>query len=444
MGRKKAEFDTTGGVAQSTGNELAAWTYDSLKKGKPTASIRYVGGTGGSAYTDKVLGYDSHGWAQASELVVPAAEGALIGNYIHQNTYNLTGTLRNYTDQDPTTVKLPQETVSYNYDAYGRPTSVGGGTNSWDYVDKLSYTEFDEPYQLTYGTSGNFAQQTLNYDDQTRRLKDSTTTTQSGAAIADKTSYAYQPSGNVTKITDKLETGSTDTQCFDYDWAQRLKDAWTATDDCSATPASGASSTVGGPSSYWQSWSYDATGARTSQVDHDTTGDTTHDATSSYNPFAAGKGPAHAVSTVDTVVPGDSTADTTNAYTYDQDGNVLTRTTRAGTDTLTYNDEGSLSELASTGSAGDTKYLYDADGGLLIRHSPDGTTLYTGDEEITLKPGATSADGVRYISIMRRDGGHPLLRRQVHLPDSRPPGNRHPGDRLPDSAGGPPPVQALR
>ncbi|MET7477803.1 RHS repeat-associated core domain-containing protein [Streptomyces sp. NPDC005648] len=399
MGRKKAEFDTTGGVAQSTANELAAWTYDTLKKGKPTASIRYVGGTGGSAYTDKVLGYDSHGWAQASELVVPAAEGALQGNYIHQNTYNLTGTLKSYTDQDPTAVKLPQETVSYNYDAYGRPTSVGGTTNSWDYVDKLSYTEFGEPYQFTYGTSGNFAQQTLNYDDQTHRLTDSTTISQSGAAIADKTSYTYQPSGNVTKITDKLETGSTDTQCFDYDWAQRLKDAWTATDSCAATPATGVSTTVGGPSPYWQSWSYDATGARSTQVDHDTTGNTSRDATASYTPFAAGKGPAHAVSTVKTVVPGDSTASTTNTYTYDQDGNVLTRTTRAGTDTLTYNNEGNLSELASTGSAGDTKYLYGADGGLLIRHSPDGTTLYTGDEEITLKTGATTAEGVRYISI---------------------------------------------
>ncbi|MEV6496640.1 RHS repeat-associated core domain-containing protein [Streptomyces prunicolor] len=399
MGRKKAEFDTTGGAAQSAGNELAAWTYDTLKKGEPTASTRYVGGTGGSAYTDKILGYDSHGWAQASELVIPAAEGALAGNYIHQNTYNLTGTLRSYTDQDPTAVKLPTETVSYNYDAYGRPTSVGGTTNSWDYVDKLSYTEFDEPYQLTYGTSGNFAQQTLNYDDQTHRLTDSTTITQSGAAIADKTSYSYQPSGNVTKITDKLETGSTDTQCFDYDWAQRLKDAWTATDDCATTPASGASTTVGGPSPYWQSWSYDATGARSSQVDHDTTGDTTHDATASYTPFTAGKGPAHAVSQVNKVVPADSTADTTNAYTYDQDGNVLTRTTRAGTDTLTYNDEGNLSELSSTGSSGDTKYLYSADGGLLLRHSPDGTTLYTGDEEITLKTGAADADGVRYISI---------------------------------------------
>ncbi|WP_330264770.1 RHS repeat-associated core domain-containing protein [Streptomyces griseorubiginosus] len=399
LGRKTAEFDTTGGVAQSTGNELAAWTYDTLKKGKPTSSIRYVGGTSGSAYTEKVLGYDSHGWAQATELVVPAAEGALAGNYIHQNTYNLTGTLKNYTDQDPTTVKLPQETVSYTYDAYDRPTAVGGTTNSWSYVNKLSYTEFDEPYQFTYGTSGNFAQQTLNYDDQTHRLADSTTVTKSGAAIADKTAYSYQPSGNVTKISDKLENGQTDTQCFAYDWAQRLKSAWTATDDCAATPAPGAASTVGGPSPYWQSWTYDATGARATQVDHDPTGVTAKDATATYTPVAAGAGPAHAVSQVNTVVPGDSTANTTNSYTYDDDGNVLTRTTRAGTDTLTYNDEGALSDLSSTGSAGDTKYLYGADGTLLLRRSPDATTLYTGDEEITLKSGASSADGVRYISL---------------------------------------------
>ncbi|WP_406446857.1 polymorphic toxin-type HINT domain-containing protein [Streptomyces sp. NBC_01613] len=397
MGRKKAEYDITGGATPSTSNELAAWTYDTLKKGKPTASIRYVGGTSGSAYTEKVASYDSHGWPQATQLVIPAAEGALQGTYTTQNRYNLTGTLSSYTDAVPTTVKLPQETVGYTYDAFNRPTSVAGDT--WSYVNKLSYTEFDEPYQLTYGTSGNFAQQTLNYDDQTHRLTDSTTISQSGAAIADKTSYAYQPSGNVTKITDKLETGATDTQCFDYDWAQRLKDAWTGTDDCAATPAPGASTTVGGPSPYWQSWTYDATGARSKQVDHDPTGDTSHDATSSYTPFAVGAGPAHAVSEVDKVVPGDSTANTTNAYTYDADGNVQTRTTRAGTDTFNYNDEGNLSELSSTGSAGDTKYLYDASGSLLLRHSPDATTLYTGDEEITLKTGAASADGVRYISI---------------------------------------------
>ncbi|MFJ8333621.1 RHS repeat-associated core domain-containing protein [Streptomyces sp. NPDC094437] len=397
MGRKKAAYDITGGATPSTTNELAAWTYDTLKKGKPTASVRYVGGTSGSAYTEKVAGYDSHGWPQATQLVVPAAEGALQGTYTTQNRYNLTGTLSSYTDAVPAAVKLPQETVGYTYDAYNRPTAVAGDT--WGYVQKLSYTEFDEPYQLTYGTSGNFAQQTLNYDDQTHRLTDSTTITQSGAAIADKTSYSYQPSGNVTKIADRLQTGSTDTQCFDYDWAQRLKDAWTATDDCAATPAPKASTTVGGTSPYWQSWTYDATGARSSQVDHDPSGDTSRDVTASYTPFAAGKGPAHAVSAVDKVTPADSAADTTDSYTYDEDGDVRTRTTRAGTDTFTYDDEGHLSELASTGSSGDTKYLYDADGSLLIRHSPDATTLYTGDEEITLKAGATSADGVRYISL---------------------------------------------
>ncbi|MFL5993472.1 MAG: hypothetical protein ACJ736_03990 [Streptomyces sp.] len=70
-----------------------------------------------------------------------------------------------------------------------------------------------------------------------------------------------------------------------------------------------------------------------------------------------------------------STARRTTHDTYYDDGNVRTRTTRAGTDTLTYDDEGDPSELSSTGSAGDTKYLYDADGTLLLRHSPDATTL---------------------------------------------------------------------
>ncbi|MFF8993344.1 RHS repeat-associated core domain-containing protein [Streptomyces sp. NPDC014983] len=399
LGRKIAEYDTTGNADPAPGNQLAAWAYDTLKKGRPTSSTRYVGGTSGTAYTSKVLGYDSHGWAQATELVVPSSEGALAGNYIHQNHYRLTGTLSRYTDQDPATVTLPEETVSYTYDSYDRPIGVGGDTNGWAYVSGLTYTEFDEPKQFTYGTSGNFAQQTLSYDDQTHRLSQSLTVTQSGQAIADQAKYGYKPSGNVTKITDKLETGQTDTQCFGYDWAQRLKAAWTATDDCQATPAPGASTTVGGPSPYWQSWAYGDTGARQTQVDHDPAGDTSHDTTATYTPFTTGKGPAHAVSQVTKANPADSTADTTNTYTYDADGNVLTRTTRAGTDTFTYDDEGKLTDLSSTGTAGDTKYVYDADGNPLIRRSPDATTLYTGDEELTLKKGATSADGLRYISI---------------------------------------------
>ncbi|MBV2358022.1 HNH endonuclease [Streptomyces sp. J2-1] len=400
MGRKTAEYDVTGGATPAAANQLAAWTYDTLKKGLPSASTRYVGGSTGTAYTSKVLGYDSHGWVQATQLVVPSSEGALAGTYLHQNRYNLTGTLQSYTDQDPAAVKLPSETVSYTYDSADRPIGVGGDTNGWAYVSGLTYTEFDEPQQYTYGTSGNFAQQTLTYDDQTHRLTGSTTVTRSGAAMADQTKYAYQPSGNVTRITDKLETGQTDTQCFGYDWAQRLKAAWTATDGCAATPAPGNSATVGGPSPYWQSWTFDATGARQAQVDHSTSGDTSLDTTATYTPFAAGaKQPAHAVAQVNRSTPTDPASNTSNTYTYDGNGNVQTRTTRAGTDTFTYDDEDRLAELSSTGGAGDTSYQYGADGGLLLRHSPDGTTLYTGDEEITLKKNATGADGVRYISL---------------------------------------------
>lgn len=109
-----------------------------------------------------------------------------------------------------------------------------------------------------------------------------------------------------------------------------------------------------GPSPYWQSWSYDATGARPQQVDHAPSGDTSHDTTATYTPYDAGKGLAHAVAQLDKVTPGDPASNTTNAYTYDEDGNVLTRTTRAGTDTLHYDDESNLSELSSAGSADDT------------------------------------------------------------------------------------------
>ncbi len=391
LGRKKAEFDLTGGADPTTANELASWTYDTLKKDRPTSSTRYAGGTSGAAYTKKVLGYDSHGWVQGTQLVIPSTEGALAGNYTTSNHYKLTGTLSEYSEGLPTTVTLPGETVGYTYDKYGRPIDVEGDINGWAYVSDLKYTEFDEPSQFTYGTDGNFTQQTLAYDDQTHRLTGSTLTTKSGAAISDQTKYAYQPSGNITKITDKLETGATDTQCYSYDWAQRLSAAWTAKDDCAGAPGA---ATVGGPSPYWQSWTYDGTGARLTQTDHDATGSS--DTTATYTPFAAGQGPAHAVSQVTRTGPTDSTV---NTYGYDAAGNATTRTTRAGTDTLTYDDEGDLSELSSTGTAADTTYQYDADGTLLLRRSPDATTLYAGDEELTLKKGATSADGIRYISI---------------------------------------------
>lgn len=44
-------------------------------------------------------------------------------------------------------------------------------------------------------------------------------------------------------------------------------------------PSPGDSGTVGGPSPYWQPWSYDAAGDRATQTDHDTSGNTSNDTT---------------------------------------------------------------------------------------------------------------------------------------------------------------------
>ncbi|MCM2419637.1 RHS repeat-associated core domain-containing protein [Streptomyces sp. RKAG293] len=407
LGRKTASYDTTGGAAPSSGNQLASWAYDSLKKGLPTSSTRYADG---AAYTSKVVGYDSHGWPTASALIVPPEEGALAGSYVTQNQYNPTGTLLSYTDANPSTSLLPQETVTYGYDEFGRQKSAGSTT----LAASLSWTEFDEPYQYTLGASGNFTQQTFTYDQQTHRVKDSFVVTAAGAKVADQTTYDYQPSGNVTRIRDGLGDGTTDTQCFTYDWAQRLSSAWTATDACAAAPAAGAATTVGSPlaaPAYWQSWTYDATGNRRSQTDHDLTGDATKDSVSTYTEAAAGKGPAHALSNVSTAGPGGPAGNTSTDYTYDSAGNIATRTSRAGTDTFTFNDEGKLADLARTGTAGSTKYLYDAGGSLLIRRDADSTVLFTGDQEITLKNGAAKSDGSRYISL----GGQTVA---VHTADS--------------------------
>ncbi|WP_245180316.1 RHS repeat-associated core domain-containing protein [Streptomyces montanisoli] len=393
MGRPTATYDTTGGAAPSSSNELTSHTYDTLKKGMPTSSTSY---SAGAAYVSKTLGYDSHGWPQATSLVIPSTpdNGSLAGTYIQQSTYNLTGTVHTLTDT--AAGSLPQRTLLYGYNTFGEPTSVAGSPG-WSYVNKLTYTEFGEPQQFTYGTSGNFAQQTLQYDDQTRRLKSSLTETQSGHAIADNTSYTYQPSGNITRISDKLDDGTTDTQCFTYDWAQRLSAGWTsATAACASSPSA---SSVGGPAAYWKSWTYNDTGDRAKQVDHDLTGVTTNDATTTYTDEVAGKGPAHGLASANTTVPSDPTKNTDTTYTYDADGNTRTRTSRTGTDTFTYDTSGQLSELNSTGTSGDTKYVYDADGNLLIRRGPSDTVLFTQDEEVTLKHGDTTASAVRYITL---------------------------------------------
>ena len=92
-GRKTAAYDTTGGAAESGSDELASWAYDSLAKGQPTSSTSYAGGTGGSAYTDQVTGYNSYGLPTGTKTIIPASAGALAGTYKQGYAYGAYGDL---------------------------------------------------------------------------------------------------------------------------------------------------------------------------------------------------------------------------------------------------------------------------------------------------------------------------------------------------------------
>lgn len=414
MGRKLGAYDTTVSKFKSSGNRTASFVYDTLAKGQPTSATSYSGGA--TFYTTAVSGYESHGWPQGVYTTISASEGALAGTYSTAATYTYTGLLSSTTDS--AAANLPAETVNYGYDQYGQQTS--GASSAWDYVDKIAYSEFGQPTRVTYGPSTSFAQQSIDWNEQTGRLDGSTLVTGSGTTTADHTTYGYgnsqvsAGSGLITSITDQQNPGGpaavTDTQCFGYDGLTRLSSAWTATDACATAPTAGHSTSVGGPNPYWQSWTYDQQGNRLTQTSHDISGTIANDVTTTNTPVGGGGNtatgtaigtPAHGLKRATSanaagLIPG-STID----YVYDAAGNTTSRTnTVGGTDTLTYDTAGKLASLATTGSAaGTTAYRYDASGNLLIRANDTATTLYVGDEEITLAKGATSATAVRYITV---------------------------------------------
>src|SRR5207248_11304699 len=97
----------------------------------------------------------------------------------------------------------------------------------------------------------------------------------------------------------------------------------TATDNCNADPANSGGSTVGdgiNGSAYWTSWAFDALGDWATQTQHSLSGGTNTATSYSYN--GNGKSQPNTLTGTSTTGPsGTSTA----PYTYDADGNTLTR-----------------------------------------------------------------------------------------------------------------------
>ncbi|MFE9249626.1 RHS repeat-associated core domain-containing protein [Streptomyces sp. NPDC007088] len=392
LSRKTGEWQTS----KTDANKLAAWTFDSLAKGQQDTAVRYVGGTTGKAYTQKVTAYDALYKATGSQLILPADDplvAAGVPSTLSYSTgYNLDGTVKQASA--PAVAGLSAETVSYTYDDLGQVLTSKGTTG---YLQAAAYSPLGDARQLTLATDPTAAKKIYvnhDYEAGTRRLTRSYVTDDVHGYMLQELKFAQDDAGNITSIFDATTmggTGKADNQCFVYDGQRRLSQAWTPkTADCAASGRTTAN--LGGAAPYWTSYQYNDGGLRTQQTEHAAGGDTVTD----YK-YGTAKGQPHALSST---VTGGKTSD----YGYDNTGNTTTRPGTQAAQTLTWDAEGALataSEPAADGRAATgTGYVYDASGELLIRRNTTAngeTVLYLGATEVHLK----TAGGTKTLSGSR-------------------------------------------
>ena len=420
--RPTAEYNlTASGSSESANDELASWSYDTLAKGYPTSAASYVGGAGstGSTYMEAVTGYDAAYQPLGSTLTIPAADGfADAGqsaaptsgsvSYTSTNTYSPnTGELVEvHYDADG---GLPDEAVTYGdylggmLESSGSTLTYANGTHgSAAYLDVADYTAQGQEIRSTYGVGGEQLVTDASWDAVTGRELTSDIETQTSKTNAiDGYAYRYDPAGDLTAVSDTQSSGGsitgTDTQCFTYDSMQRLTQAWSDTQGLTALSTSlgggvgGCTSsapetttpgttTVGGPAAYWQSYSYDLLGDRTSLVNHDTSGNAVNDTTQNI------------------AYPGSN--GTTSATDPNQATSVTTSNPNpslAGTTTVTpgYTDPTSGADNGNT-----TKRTVTATGNVL-----SGVTTTSGGKLCLADPGASTTPGTGVILWGCESGG---------------------------------------
>ncbi|WIV60944.1 RHS repeat-associated core domain-containing protein [Amycolatopsis nalaikhensis] len=388
LGRKVRENKDS-----DTGPVLAAWTYDTVLHGLglPASSTRW---DGTDAYTNRVVTYDAFSRPTKTAVDVPASQDALKGTFEFSTKYTATGAVAETVS--PAAGNLHQEHIVRSYTDLGLPSTTyaldsttGART---DLVSSTGYTSLNEmsTLQLDSATSAANVGVTQTYDEVTRRAQTTTVSreTQVGAELTKRT-YTYDPAGNVRKIADTPSGATADVQCFDYDYLQRMTEAWTPSSaDCSTAKSATA---LGGAAPYWKSYTFDKTGNRKTQVEHKTAGDVT--TTYTYPASGATAVRPHALTQTDTAGP---TGTATAGYTYDETGSVKTRNVGGDTQTYTYDAEGRTATASD--KTGTSSYVYDADGNRLITRDPTGVTLTIGDLEVFQTAGTHASTAIRYYA----------------------------------------------
>ncbi|MFG2776012.1 polymorphic toxin-type HINT domain-containing protein [Streptomyces sp. NPDC048350] len=389
-----------------TGPKLAEWTYDMVGGlGLPATSTRYDSSiVANAAYTTAITGYDATGRPTGAKEIIPAVTGEekLAGTYTIATTATPVSGLPKTAAYSSTNTNaataLPAETVTSHYGAQDM-LGIVDGTLNHAYLRGASYTEFGELAQAQLGNLGKIVTQTLTYETSTRRLIKSTTDRElTGPATPSNITYTYDPAGNITGIRDAQDDGAiVDEQCFTYDWARRLAEAWTSGDACATKPVNGSGTpNLGTVDPYWTSWTFTDTGQRATETLH-RAGPITADTKRTYAyPTTAGDVQAHGVRSV----TADGGATGTDTYAYDATGNLTKKTSaNAGpVQDLTWNEEGKLK--TSTIASQTTSFLYDAEGSRIVKREPAATTLYLpGGQELVLNKATSTVTGTRYYAV---------------------------------------------
>ncbi|GII22529.1 RHS repeat domain-containing protein [Planosporangium mesophilum] len=398
---------------QTAANRLASWVYDNTNNavtgmkyplGHLTTATAYWGG---AAYTTQYSNFNVFGESLGEKVTIPSATEslALAGTYTYQHAYSTTTGLL-LKDVYPAAGGLPAETVNHGYaGVLDLPDTLGGATG---YAQGVTYDAYGRVNQETIGASPNLAYLTNTYDDHTSRLtRQLVTRAVATPTNVDDQTYSYDLAGNVTKqVSTRLGAASpTETQCYSYDGLARLTQAWTATDNCAATPTPTDHSTVGdslgAASAYWTTWSFDALGNRKDQTQHNLTGGT--DTTTSYTYNGNNTNQPHTLTATNST--GASTAST--SYGYDVAGNMTARTTPSqGSQTLTWNEASKLTAVTG-GTAGNSSFKYDPDGNLLAQNDPGKTILYLPGQQLSLDTASGTVTGTRYYAL---PGGGTVIR----------------------------------
>ncbi|WP_426403221.1 RHS repeat-associated core domain-containing protein [Streptomyces sp. R-07] len=398
-------------VASITGTKLATWTYDTATGGKGllATSSRFDSSiTANAEYKTTIRGYDVTGQSTGTTVTVPRVTGEelLTGTYTVATTATpvsgLPQTATYSTTNANATTALPAETVTSHYGSNDTLGIIDSSLNH-AYLRGAGYTAFGELAQAQLGNLGKLVTQTLTYETSTRRLvKNQINREATGPATLSNITYGYDPAGNITSIRDAQNDGTvTDDQCFTYDWARRLTDAWTSGDACATKSVNGTGSpNLGTVDPYRTSWTFTDTGQRKTETQYKA-GTITADTTRTYTyPTTAGAPRPHAVGSV--TATGGATG--TDTYTYDDTGNLTNKTPANGSvQDLTWTEEGKLK--TSTISGQTTSFLYDAEGTRIIKRDPAKTTLYLpgGQElELTRQAGTTPAaltNGTRSYTV---------------------------------------------